>query len=127
MAMPEVVKSLLDVIRNMQEGGSVLDKQHYKFPGELVAPVMREAEAVQRAYPQATTGDVIAWFFQDAPKELQALSPHGGDEDYVLYQPPGYVGGIDLDLLVEKLAQPSGIYFKKRLENGAVVVITAHA
>ncbi len=28
------------------------------------------------------TGCII-WPFQDAPAELQALSPHGGDEDHV--------------------------------------------
>lgn len=24
------------------------------------------------------------WAFEDAPQDLQALSPHGGDEDYVV-------------------------------------------
>lgn len=32
------------------------------------------------------------WRFYDAPKELQALSPHGGDEDWLALIPPHYAG-----------------------------------
>lgn len=35
------------------------------------------------------------WRFQDAPAELQALSEHGGDEDWLLLIPPDYPHGID--------------------------------
>lgn len=36
---------------------------------------------------------IMVWRFKDAPKEYQALSPHGGDEDWVAFFPEEY--GID--------------------------------
>jgi len=32
---------------------------------------------------------ILVWKFYEAPKEFQALSKHGGDEDYLAYVPDG--------------------------------------
>ena len=32
---------------------------------------------------------LLVWRFDDAPLELRCLSDHGGDEDWLLYIPPG--------------------------------------
>jgi hypothetical protein len=42
------------------------------------------ADQASRALPTS----IAVWRFEDAPKELQALSPHGGDEDWVAVVPP---------------------------------------
>lgn len=34
--------------------------------------------------------EIKVWPFYDAPKELQNLSPHGGDEDWLALIPPQY-------------------------------------
>lgn len=39
--------------------------------------VLEEAQALKRPV-------IEIWRFEDAPKDLQDLSPHGGDEDYVV-------------------------------------------
>lgn len=33
---------------------------------------------------------ILIWRFCDTPKEIQDLSPHGGDEDWVAYIPKNY-------------------------------------
>jgi hypothetical protein len=42
---------------------------------------------------------IVIWRFEDAPEELQALSDHGGDEDWVALVPPNlkdeYIGWMD--------------------------------
>lgn len=35
---------------------------------------------------------IRVWKFYDAPEELQALSQHGGDEDWLALIPPKYCG-----------------------------------
>jgi hypothetical protein len=35
---------------------------------------------------------VKVWAFCEAPEELQRLSGHGGDEDWLALAPPGYKG-----------------------------------
>lgn len=35
---------------------------------------------------------IRVWAFHDAPKDLQALSGHGGDEDWLALIPSGMVG-----------------------------------
>ena len=37
----------------------------------------------------------LVWPFQEAPPALQALSTHGGDEDWVVYVPPGQVASVE--------------------------------
>jgi hypothetical protein len=32
---------------------------------------------------------IVVWRFHEAPWELQCLSPHGGDEDWLAWFPPG--------------------------------------
>lgn len=66
------------------------------------------------------------WRFADAPWPLRDLSPHGGDEDWLLLLPPKF----PLDTL--EWAE-TGTRFgccevsEHRLENGWVVRIGAHA
>ncbi len=69
--------------------------------------------------------DVIkVWPFHLAPKELQGLSGHGGDEDWLALLPPG----VDHPLWAE-----SGTSFGRcdvsshKLLNGYTVLIGAHA
>lgn len=33
---------------------------------------------------------MLVWQFDDAPERFRALSPHGGDEDWVALIPPDY-------------------------------------
>ena len=35
---------------------------------------------------------IIVWRYEDAPKELQEMSQHGGDEDWVVEVPPQFKG-----------------------------------
>lgn len=48
----------------------------------------KEFEAFMKVIEAAEKPDFIkVWPYEDAPKELQALSPHGGDEDWVAWVP----------------------------------------
>lgn len=42
---------------------------------------------------------IRVWRFVDAPEELKALSPHGGDEDWIALVPPKladeYIGWLE--------------------------------
>lgn len=67
---------------------------------------------------------IHVWRFHDAPEELQALSPHGGDEDWLALVPAtvtGYIGWLDYG--------PFGICEISRhpWTHGATVYIGAHA
>lgn len=71
-------------------------------------------------------GPILVWPFEDAPKEYQDLSPHGGDEDWIALVPArlvdSYIGWLE-----------SGSSFgccdvsKHPLPNGDVAHIGAHA
>lgn len=39
-----------------------------------------------------TDSAIIIWKFEDAPPEYQALSPHGGDEDWLARVPASMAG-----------------------------------
>lgn len=41
------------------------------------------------SYKPGSTRRLTVWHFLDAPPELQALSDHAGDEDYVFMVPAG--------------------------------------
>lgn len=64
---------------------------------------------------------MIVWEFYKAPTPLQKLSPHGGDEDYLLLLEPGEqepdwadrIGACDVS--------------RHKLESGHTVLIGAHA
>ena len=44
---------------------------------------------------------IRVWHWDDAPDNLKALSPHGGDEDWVALVPPNYkheyIGWLESD------------------------------
>lgn len=42
--------------------------------------------------PVQAPNHIRVWRWQDAPEELQALSQHGGDEDWVALVPPLLAG-----------------------------------
>lgn len=70
---------------------------------------------------------VKVWRFDSAPEEFKALSPHGGDEDWLAYIPPSlvddYYGWMDC------AGQAFGWCDISRhtLADGAEVRIGAHA
>lgn len=71
------------------------------------------------------TNLIKVWRFEDAPKELQELSPHGGDEDWLAVVPPGladqWIGWIEIGYFgsCEVTSHP--------LPDGSVVRIGAHS
>jgi hypothetical protein len=75
---------------------------------------------------------VCIWPFDAAPKELQELSGHGGDEDWLVLVPKGVfdVGSAYhnwLDILLELNAFGCCGTSEHKLEDGSVVYIGAHA
>jgi hypothetical protein len=72
---------------------------------------------------------IKVWAFEDAPKELQALSQHGGDEDWLILIPASYKQvmlqyGLPTWMLgTDSCNEPS----EHVLENGDHVIIGAHA
>jgi hypothetical protein len=70
---------------------------------------------------------IKVWVFEDAPAELQALSNHGGDEDWLVLVPKDSADKIDewtgWIMRLDTCDEPS----KHVLENGDVVYIGAHA
>lgn len=42
--------------------------------------------------PQYGNKAILVWAFDDAPEEYQDLSPHGGDEDWVVFVPNALCG-----------------------------------
>lgn len=45
-------------------------------------------------WPAPFTGAILIWPFDDAPPELQWLSEHGGDEDWLAYVPAAMCGPL---------------------------------
>jgi hypothetical protein len=72
---------------------------------------------------------IRVWRFQDAPADLQKLSPHGGDEDWLAVIPPGvfldggWVGWCDPGMLG---AFGCCDISEHTLPNGDIVRIGAH-
>jgi len=69
---------------------------------------------------------IRVWRFKDAPKSLQRLSTHGGDEDWIAVipkgvTPPNMAWSFD--------SMPSGTAGIQRceFEDGRVILIGAHA
>ncbi len=75
---------------------------------------------------QAKAPYIQVWRFRDAPEELQALSCHGGDEDWLAVVPPGlandWLGWMDE-------GTPFGCcsVSEHALPDGSIVRIGAHA
>lgn len=84
---------------------------------------------------------IVVYSWDEAPEELQALSQHGGDEDWVIVVPPEYLimpqSGSLGALLLSEGRMPGTEYVRgyvtgwgwvERYEHkGDVVFITAHA
>lgn len=58
-----------------------------------------DSDLIQRAEPSPETAAdgtdgraALVWPFRDAPQGYRALSPHGGDEDWVAFIPHGFRG-----------------------------------
>lgn len=64
---------------------------------------------------------VLVWTWESAPEEFRALSTSGGDEDYVMYVPPG----VDVFDSLYNLS-PWSNYRHKQLD-GSEIVIGSHA
>jgi len=77
---------------------------------------------------------IMIWAFEDAPKALRDLSEHGGDEDGIALLPPGYSLSRPDDphlpdhfpYWLDRLWEHTHPQYKK-LEDGSIVVIWAHA
>lgn len=63
---------------------------------------------------------VTVYRFHEAPKELQELSPHGGDEDYI-------VVGRDDNLAFTVAEKLTFCDCSEHFHEGSYVYITAHA
>jgi hypothetical protein len=78
---------------------------------------------------------IQVWPFGEAPPELQALSPHGGDEDWLAVLPASYDPGVNVapDNISLPLWMDDGSPFgccsvsRHRLADGRLVAIGAHA
>ena len=69
---------------------------------------------------------IQVWRFEDAPEEYKKLSPHGGDEDWLILVPPGYENDC-IGWLEESTSSRIGCDISVHpLENGSVVHIGAH-
>lgn len=71
-----------------------------------------------------TSPPILVWRFADAPADLKALSPHGGDEDWLALVPAGFMGYIGwLDY------GPFGVcdISRHQQDDGTTVYIGAHA
>lgn len=70
-----------------------------------------------------TDKTILVWRFHEAPTELQRLSPHGGDEDWLAWVPDttkGYIGWLDYG--------PFGVCdISRHPYRGGVVYIGAHS
>lgn len=62
---------------------------------------------------------ILIWNFDDAPEPLKNLSPHGGDEDFVIVVPPG--------LTLPPWITPWQEMSFHTLHDGSVVMIGCHA
>ena len=67
---------------------------------------------------------IRVWRFDHAPERYQALSDHGGDEDWLAFIPDEYIG-----MYIGWLDSPSFgcCRISKHLVRGGVVWIGAHA
>ncbi|GIV03692.1 MAG: hypothetical protein KatS3mg015_2522 [Fimbriimonadales bacterium] len=80
--------------------------------------------AARHRYTPDTPEPILVWRFADAPEELQRLSQHGGDEDWLaVVPPPG-----DVPAWMDT-GTSFGVFrvSERELPGGYVVVIGAHA
>lgn len=75
-----------------------------------------------------TVPPIKVWMFEDAPADLQSLSNHGGDEDWLAVVPKAY---LDRSLTIGWLESGSAFgccdVSQHPLPDGSVAYIGAHA
>lgn len=70
---------------------------------------------------------IKVWRFNEAPPELQALSGHGGDEDWLALVPPA-LGDAWIPWLQDYCGQFGGCSTSEHKQpDGSIVYIGAHA
>lgn len=71
-------------------------------------------------------GPIMVWPWDDAPEFLKALSPHGGDEDWVAHVPPWFAS-----MYISWLESGSSFgvcdVSRHEIADGSVVFIGAHS
>ena len=78
-------------------------------------------------------GPVTLWAFEEAPEEYRKLSPHGGDEDWIIFVPQTWapILSISEDHLPDCLPFDRGRFgccsVSRRDVTGGFVFIGAHA
>lgn len=72
---------------------------------------------------KSTNVTVVVWQFHDAPEHFQALSGHGGDEDWLAFVPTED-GNIDHINWIESIGRCNVTYHSTK---HGVIVIGAHA
>jgi hypothetical protein len=90
---------------------------------DLGERILRQLELVE-AVSVAERPCVRVWRFHDAPREMRALSHHGGDEDWVAHVPVG----MEWPLWAGE-GTPFGVccVSEHGLIDGSVVLIGAHS
>ena len=69
---------------------------------------------------------IRVWRFEDANPQLQALSEHGGDEDWIVEVPPGYESYLDWGWMTKIDTCDSPSVHEHPYEAGWKVLIGAH-
>ena len=94
-----------------------------------VAKCEKELQEKWRVSPQVWLEPISVWPFGQAPRELQAFSNNGGDEDWIALIPPkvmkdygDYIGWLE-GTSFDSCGQPQ-VY---ELSNGYRIVIGSHA
>jgi phosphoserine aminotransferase len=72
---------------------------------------------------------ILVWRFYEAPEEFQALSQHGGDEDWLAHVPARFYAKQGNDYIPWLEYGSFGVcdISEHRLEDGSRVFIGAHA
>jgi hypothetical protein len=75
------------------------------------------------------TEAITLWPFKDAPPEYRALSPHGGDEDWLAFVPALLVRDHGFTIGLELMLERSGVCDTSQhdLPDGSRVYIGAHS
>lgn len=92
---------------------------------DRATPFAKKVEAASEVHVVAPKNALVTWSFHEAPEAFRALSPHGGDEDWLTWAPPGfphYISWID-----EGTPYGCCSVSEAELADGARIYIGAHA
>jgi hypothetical protein len=95
--------------------------------GELAERVSDQLLKIDAAYSGVDKDFIRVYSFREAPNDLRALSPHGGDEDWLAVVPPDYSKRHYISWL--QPGSPFGVcnVSEHELIDGTFVYIGAHA